>query len=967
MHRAVEVCTATTAPLDARRIAVLVPSRGAGEALRRTLEALRFTGTARLAFVPPEICTRADFYQRLYENIATAPPMLSELEREVLFRKAARAVSDAGTPAPFSLRPGLIVEILAFYDELRRRHKTVADFERLTTESLASSVDIDRGAERLMRQTRFLTAAFAEFERSVDASGRIDEHQLRALAIAATGSPAFRRIAVTIADQAADVQGLWNADYDLLTRLPGVEQIDVIATESILAAGFHQRIHDLLPGIEEVAGPPPSAAPTLVIPGPPPPRVLSGMTATPDRATNCYVCRDREEELAEVVRGVKTGEATGKMAVIFQRPLPYLYLARNVFADAQLPYDALDALPLAGEPFAAAIDLVFTAAISEATRSSLLELLRSPHWRFTTAEGEPLQARELAALDAFLLKMKYLGGWTRLAGLKTVPRHERAEPALSVAIAICERLQAFSSAANASSQIDSVLQFVADYERLPDRSDPWFGPHLRARGAILSALRALAAAHLRHDDRPLSIPELAATVRRWIEGQTFSPRTGATGIELLDAAAAAYAEVDHARVVGLVESDWPDRSRRNIFYPGSLLSPLGWPVDSDRLAAARGRFQDLLRLPRERISLSSFTLEGDAIVSPSVLLEEVDAAGLTVERAPLAAVPVPRVFLNEALAEDPVLPEAVERQAAEWLGVRMSRIEGETNRFRGAIGPQAVPSHAVSHLERYLECPFKYFARYVLTLEEERNDESVLSPQERGQLLHEVFEQFFSTWHDSGRGAIDAENLSDALSLFERIVEARLALLSEADRALERTYLLGSAAAPGLAARAFAVEIEHGAGVVERLLEYALEGEFEFKGESESRRLKIRAKADRIDLLDDGTLRIIDYKLTRAPKAARALQLPVYGVCATQRLAGRHGRQWAVSRAGYIAFKERNAFVSLGGSGSVAAALAEGQERLLSTVAAIERGEFPVDPDEPFFCTRCGYSAVCRKDYVGDE
>jgi hypothetical protein len=40
---------------------------------------------------------------------------------------------------------------------------------------------------------------------------------------------------------------------------------------------------------------------------------------------------------------------------------------------------------------------------------------------------------------------------------------------------------------------------------------------------------------------------------------------------------------------------------------------------------------------------------------------------------------------------------------------------------------------------------------------------------------------------------------------------------------------------------------------------------------------------------------------------------------------------------------------------------------MVEAVAAIERGEFPVDPDEPYFCTRCGYAGVCRKDYVGDE
>jgi RecB family exonuclease len=63
--------------------------------------------------------------------------------------------------------------------------------------------------------------------------------------------------------------------------------------------------------------------------------------------------------------------------------------------------------------------------------------------------------------------------------------------------------------------------------------------------------------------------------------------------------------------------------------------------------------------------------------------------------------------------------------------------------------------------------------------------------------------------------------------------------------------------------------------------------------------MRLRGKADRIDLLDDGTLRVVDYKLGRAPKPARALQLPVYGVCVTQQLEGRHGRSpTAAGRAG---------------------------------------------------------------------
>ncbi len=188
-----------------------------------------------------------------------------------------------------------------------------------------------------------------------------------------------------------------------------------------------------------------------------------------------------------------------------------------------------------------------------------------------------------------------------------------------------------------------------------------------------------------------------------------------------------------------------------------------------------------------------------------------------------------------------------------------------------------------------------------------------MTPQERGQFLHEVFETFFAAWSESGRAARSPPTRWRKRSRCSgRVAEAHLATLREADRALERTHLLGSAVAPGLAERAFAFEIEHGVGVVERLLEHELEGTFVFAGAGRSARRELRAKADRIDLLDDGTLRIVDYKIGRAPKPSRSLQLPCTASARSQQLAGRHGREWPVSRAGYVAFREKNAFVSLG-------------------------------------------------------
>lgn len=971
MHAAIAQRACTR---EARACAVLVPSRGAAETLRRTLENL-LLGSESPVLLLPDLLTRAELYEKLHERSAGAPPRLTDFEREVIFRRAALDAGAGGTPAPFRLRPGLIVEILAFYDELRRRDKTVAAFERLMVGSLDSSAAIDRGAERLLRLTRFLSAAFVAFEQGIAATARLDEHGLRARLLsedpapAADGRTTYRHVVVTVPDQSADPRGLWLADYDLLARMPGIERLDIIATENVLASGFHQRVHDVLPGIEEERVGTSAPLPVLSVPAPSP----------GGEAVRWIVCRDREEELVEIARTIKRRQASPleRTAVVFQRPLPYLYLARQVFPDAQVPYQALDSLPLAAEPFAAALDLVFSFAIAEGTRASLVELLSSPHWTFDV-DGRRIGRQDVQSADLLLRDVKYLGGWDRLGSLaaeaasidpasgeRSISRWTRAAPALRAAASAGAALAGLIGASSASAQVSALLAFVSGHERLPRPADPWYAPHLRARAAVLAALESLRDAHRLHDDQPVPLAELSGTVRRWIEGQTFSPRTGTRGVTLVDAPAAAYADVDEVRLVGVVDSDWPDRGRRSIFYPSSLLTQLGWPSDADRLAAARARFHDLLRLARTRVAVSIFTLEDDAIVPASTFLEEVDAAGLPVEQTPA---PAPsRMFLHEALAEEPLAPQALAGVPLEWLTMRVSRSPSDGGSFHGGAGARDPGVYAVSHVERYLECPFKYFAAYVLRLPEERDEESGLTAQERGQFLHEVFEAFFAAWQASGRGSLTTERVAEAVELFERVAEERLATLPESDRALERTHLLGSAAASGLAERAFGFEIEQGGEVIERLLEHELEGQFAFATAAGPRAVRLRAKADRIDLLADGTLRVVDYKLGKAPKPGRALQLPVYGVCAQQSLEGRHGRSWTLGRAGYVAFREKNAFVELGLSTSLDKAVAAGQERFLAAIDGIERGEFPPKPDEPFICTRCGYASVCRKDYVGDD
>jgi hypothetical protein len=329
---------------------------------------------------------------------------------------------------------------------------------------------------------------------------------------------------VTIPDQAADGHGLWTADFDLLARLPGLERLDVVATENVLAAGFHQRVHDLLPGIEEEKEAVSGSPPTLFVPP-----AATGLEPPP----RWFVRRDREEELAEIVRGT-AAEHARRTAAVFQRPLPYLYLARSVFADAGQPYQALDALPLAAEPFAAALDVVFSFLIAAGNRASTIDLLSSPHWQFPTLDGPATSVRErVSALDARLRELKYFGGWERLRALgeheafATAPRAEDsrsgrskrrkgalAADALTAAIAAADALRPVLEAPAASEQLDALLDFVRAHERVPDPDAPWAARHQRARAAVVGALESLANAQARHDNATLPVDRLAGAVRR---------------------------------------------------------------------------------------------------------------------------------------------------------------------------------------------------------------------------------------------------------------------------------------------------------------------------------------------------------------------------------------------------------------------------------------------------------------------
>ena len=172
---------------------------------------------------------------------------------------------------------------------------------------------------------------------------------------------------------------------------------------------------------------------------------------------------------------------------------------------------------------------------------------------------------------------------------------------------------------------------------------------------------------------------------------------------------------------------------------------------------------------RRALLVSTFTLEDDAVVAPSTLLDEVRGRGTATRSngAPADA----RGSSSTKRWRSSRSHRCARRR---WRGGGAVRLQAppRPSAFRGATTGHDAPAFSLSALERYQDCPFKFFAADVLRLEEAPEDEPTLSPRARGRFIHEVFQRFFEAWDRRGDGTITPDRLDEARALFEEIAGA---------------------------------------------------------------------------------------------------------------------------------------------------------------------------------------------------
>lgn len=327
-----------------------------------------------------------------------------------------------------------------------------------------------------------------------------------------------------------------------------------------------------------------------------------------------------------------------------------------------------------------------------------------------------------------------------------------------------------------------------------------------------------------------------------------APGAPAAQIEVCRLADALGGPVDGLWLMGMNEGVWPPLPRPNPLLPAAVQRGAGIPVAcAARLAAAAQREQRLWYRSATGVVFSWAEREGERELRPSPLLAGMAVAEFTsgVMQATVQVSRLPLEFIADARAPAVTASE---------------KIRGGT----ALLAAQAV-------------CPAWAFYRYRLGAAVLPAPTFGPDARARGALLHLALEAF---WR--GRAQADLLRLQDtgaltaeiggvvqqALEEFNRRAAAPLpprlsALEAQRLQALLARWLVLEAARPPF--RVLACEERH---------EISIEG------------LPVRLVIDRVDVLDDGRLVILDYKSGKSASAeswARARliepQLPVYAAC----------------------------------------------------------------------------------------
>ncbi len=446
-----------------------------------------------------------------------------------------------------------------------------------------------------------------------------------------------------------------------------------------------------------------------------------------------------------------------------------------------------------------------------------------------------------------------------------------------------------------------------------------------AAGAELMALLAQRQAELAGSEAVFAFAAWRDWLNREFEGGAFRDRSIASSVVMLPRHDVRLRRFEAALIIG-ADAEQLSAASGGSFFNQAVRRDLGLPTREDSERALRRDLELLLSTVPRVVVTWQRERQGEAcLLAPEFdLLSTLHrlAWGDDLLRPPL---PFPAES-PPATATAPTLP----RKAAPVLP------------------PASVPARiSVSGLVSLVGCPYQFFARHVLRLNELDEVSEELEKSDYGQLVHRSLERFHA-----GHPSLSDLDDTQALSALTAIVEATFAE-AEAGNWLSigwrlrwqqqlPAYLSWQREREAAGWHWQAAELR-----AARLLPLPDGGSVELYG-----------RIDRVDSGPDGES-LLDYKTKKRADLKKMLaddiQLPAYALL----------REGAVEAA-YVALDDER-LDTVGCLGDLAASAAAQGRRLVETMAAVRGGTPLPAHGSDRLCAWCEMRGLCRRDHVSDE
>jgi RecB family exonuclease len=692
----------------------------------------------------------------------------------------------------------------------------------------------------------------------------------------------------------------------------------------------------------------------------------------------------------EVLSRIASGVAPSDIQVVARSLEPYAPWLESIFRGYGIPFTSSLRVPeLAWPERRVWLDLAH-AVTRDLERAAVVRVAQS----LGSSLGERLAPGVAALADRIAREGAVLRGgsdWRATLRDATTPSPEttaleRVITRLTGAAADMARTRDFTAAAGALRELGAELFGRASADSVGDSL---------ASVARLDLARAAAGSV-----EPLGVDELGQAFDAALREPSSAPfAEDAGGVRVLDAIQARALPCRHLFAIGLVHGAWPRSLAEDPFLSdalrGELRARLRRPVPLRGLVADEDRFLLglLLSQAREQVVLSWAESDSSGRAqSPSALL-------LTL---PFVA-PGTNVLAREPEAWETTAPELLRTAEAlcaaaghpnerEQIATRLSAHDAETLRaglelvrqvdlpraeslrYDAEVGDAAALSAALSpsHVELLGQCPLRaFFTRWLRAAPLEPLSPDELEANEAGNFVHDALETIYPELFAGGTLAAGTP-LAVAVARARELVPAALDRIEAEQRSRVRErHPTAWAAFRATITRALVDFLERD---LESLLEHgvaalATESKVEARIRAGGESLSVKGTIDRIARLENGEIRVGDYKTSRqfdrplhASGIARgtALQIPVYALAVAEREPGAQVRGETLTvplRPERDRDRDRDEERY-----APAAELARLSQRALAALAELVRtGFFPTSnrpPDKA--CRGCAYTVACR-------